>query len=284
MKQFLYTVTTAVLLCAGSSSRAQQFINRSFEPKGKFLSCADASSGDFNDSMGNIWASGGPGRVFIADASCGVGSPAHGRYFVGAEYENMTGGITIALKLDAYMTVGKKYRFTFDFMADPSKDAAVIYTGYNTTSDSMGHDSMVHIYTFPPKGSWQTITDSLVPGAPSRYIFLRAGTFGSGPLVTYLDNFRMLDVPTAGIAEEDYTNAVQVSPNPFYNKLSIRLDNPVTLPCTVSVMDLNGRVVRQATATDRQWNMDRGELPDGLYFLHITDRSGKTIHLKLLAQ
>lgn len=179
----------AFLCLAGTAVSGQQFLNGSFEPVGTISTCTEVSGFGYDGQMGNSWLTGGTNSAFLADNTCGAASA--GTHYIGLEYNSVTGGTTIIFKLSYPMVAGNTYKFSFDYKLPPSGGAATVFFGYNNPADSLGHDSLITFRMPPSSSSWVTLTDSIKPKVNTQWFFIRAGTMGSSPLMTMVDNFSM---------------------------------------------------------------------------------------------
>lgn len=71
----------------------------------------------------------------------------------------------------------------------------------------------------------------------------------------------------SGVTEQPEQASMRVSPNPFFNRLQLRM-NPQEADLQFSLLDINGRVVLQQTimANTEQVELFVPDLPSGLYF------------------
>lgn len=75
-------------------------------------------------------------------------------------------------------------------------------------------------------------------------------------------------MPT-GIKEEK-TNLVSIYPNPFQESVNIGFSNPLKEEHTLLLTDITGKIVREiAGIKSESINLNRGNLPNGIYFLHL---------------
>lgn len=77
-----------------------------------------------------------------------------------------------------------------------------------------------------------------------------------------------LDQTTTGITEQQPSSSLQISPNPFIDKISIQLLN-TNAPVIVSIYDVTGKLQYTVQLTDLKNELDLSALNTGIYFCKI---------------
>ena len=67
---------------------------------------------------------------------------------------------------------------------------------------------------------------------------------------------------------------VQVSPNPFDQSTVFSFDN--ISQGRFRLYDAQGRLLREAPVSGNTFELDRGDLPEGVYFYHLSEASGRS--------
>ncbi len=280
MKRSILLSFSTLLLAGGL--HAQQFLNGSFEPKATIVPCHSVTKATYNLNMGNNWATGANDTgVYFVDNTCGAGTAVHGANFIGLTWTPMGGGNYIVFKLDAPLVVGTKYKFTFSYKTGLGTPLTLLM-GY--THDSTTHDMYVHGIAPPTSANWTMVTDSLTPTMPGDYIWI-AGSSAGSPGSIFVDNFKMLGVPTLGVNEVNNPAQAAIYPNPITNTSTISLSDNIALPCKMEMYDLSGRLVmQQQNITSKSIPLNKGDLNTGLYFIKIQDNNKNTFSLKASVQ
>jgi hypothetical protein len=80
---------------------------------------------------------------------------------------------------------------------------------------------------------------------------------------------------STGISNVDGNNAMKIFPNPATNEVTIEMDTNVTSQVSVSISDVQGKVLRteKANVANRKLNLDVNALTDGIYFLKVGEGS-----------
>ncbi|MBI1307577.1 MAG: T9SS type A sorting domain-containing protein [Bacteroidetes bacterium] len=106
-----------------------------------------------------------------------------------------------------------------------------------------------------------------------------AGTMNDTILPVYV--FNSCDVSSVGISNLD--NVYRMFPNPATNQVTVKFKNePVHY--VLSLVDLNGRTVQQATGLEKTTTLNIQDLVPGMYLLIISDGEGSTAYEKLIVQ
>lgn len=89
----------------------------------------------------------------------------------------------------------------------------------------------------------------------------------NAPIVT---NTTVNTYTVTAIVDADATLGLEVFPNPFNESATLRFDNPTGEEFTLTVMDLNGKVVRQVGGNHgTEITLQRGNLSAGLYLFRL---------------
>ncbi len=85
------------------------------------------------------------------------------------------------------------------------------------------------------------------------------------------DNFFVikLDESVVGIEEGNIENGLWAYPNPFKNTLTIANNNGTLIK--VNLIDLTGKMISTKVSNDNRIEMNTTNLPQGIYFLNVTD-------------
>lgn len=82
--------------------------------------------------------------------------------------------------------------------------------------------------------------------------------------------------------------SIEVNPNPFTSSFTIKIPNNINDSFTIEILDLNGRVIHQKSATATSGNItitNLDDLANALYFVKISNNTtGSSITKKLLKQ
>ena len=89
--------------------------------------------------------------------------------------------------------------------------------------------------------------------------------------------------PTSRLSSFETSMHIQAWPNPFSSDLHLIVETPAAETLTVSMLDISGRTVLQprplGVAAGRQTiPLTPGLLPDGMYFLVVHSRQGRSVH------
>ncbi|MCU0360421.1 MAG: T9SS type A sorting domain-containing protein [Bacteroidia bacterium] len=80
-----------------------------------------------------------------------------------------------------------------------------------------------------------------------------------------------------GIKNENLlSSSVKVYPNPFNSEVS--LNNTSGSALTLSLIDINGKEIRNAIVTDQVFTMDTESLPSGVYFLKVNSNTNSAVY------
>lgn len=96
---------------------------------------------------------------------------------------------------------------------------------------------------------------------------------------TYVEKIPVDQVGINSI-EQDWTI---IQPNPAKDQAFVMVENFSSASCTLSLSDVQGKLVLQETNASGKWNMDISSIPAGLYFLNIRENhTGRSTNTKLL--
>jgi hypothetical protein len=88
---------------------------------------------------------------------------------------------------------------------------------------------------------------------------------------------------TTSVDEERALSSITIYPNPAADMLVVQVTDPMTVSATVELVDLHGRIMRQAIINQGSTMcfLDVQTLYAGSYFARIT-RAGSSIHLPVV--
>ena len=110
--------------------------------------------------------------------------------------------------------------------------------------------------------------------------------FTGGTVQSPSENYALYRQQSANLnaATQAYTTAIySVYPNPAYTYTRILLADNTTQPVTVSVVNMNGVLVRsyEYSAGSGRFDIDISSLPDGLYALQVQERGKQAQSIQL---
>lgn len=82
--------------------------------------------------------------------------------------------------------------------------------------------------------------------------------------------------PTA-VFDPETEILASVYPNPASGQVNISLGQEISGPIQVRLLDTAGQVLRQQTFTGRDWGLEQGDLPAGLYLLEIRAEGKRSV-------
>ncbi len=166
---------------------------------------------------------------------------------------------------------------TKTFTINNTGAAALKVSGINITGANASEFTLVSAPTFPltiASTASQTITVQFKPtavGLRSAKINIVSNDFDESAF-----NYSVLGVglPTTGINNLEAANFAKLYPNPTSNNVTVALTLKKEEKVSVSVLDMNGRVVVAATeqtmaAGEQQININTADLANGAYFVQI---------------
>lgn len=173
--------------------------------------------------------------------------------------------------------VGVNGTITKTFTINNTGVAGLNITGINITGANASEFTLVSAPTFPltiASTASQTITIQFKPtaiGLRNAKINIVSNDFDESAF-----NYSILGVglPTTGINNLEAANFAKLYPNPTSNNVTVALTLKKEEKVTVSVLDMNGRVVVPAvektmSAGEQQINVSTAELANGAYFVQI---------------
>jgi hypothetical protein len=284
MKYIFATLLLSFSFC--KIGTAQQFVNGSFENKGSIPACVDVTDAIYNTNMVGSWLSGWPSS-FLGNSSC-VPAPPNGSYCIAAKYDNTQGTCFIALKLDAPLIVGKKYRFSYDIIGLNTAIAASLRFGYSNDSiiiSSSDTSFAIGDTAAPPTSttSWLPLTDSFVANQPYSYFIISAYSNSGVTSATLIDNFRILNPNSVPQTNKPSTN-VSVYPNPFTAYTSLNINSTSCLPGKLLVYDVLGTTIINKVVTEQNTYIDLSKAAKGIYIMKFTDKYNNHTTTKLINQ
>jgi hypothetical protein len=105
--------------------------------------------------------------------------------------------------------------------------------------------------------------------------FVATRASATSPVLLVTEGFQQ---PTSGTVPTldlpDAAGQVTVSPNPADDALRIALSEPPAMPLLITLLDLNGRILREEALSDLATTLDLRGLPAALYILRLTDSKG----------
>jgi hypothetical protein len=106
---------------------------------------------------------------------------------------------------------------------------------------------------------------------------------GAGSVLIYIDDLKVVHA-ASGVNNLSMGNNVRLYPNPVRDNAIIELNEPVQLPCVMSVRDISGRAIRQQVLHDRRTTINKTDLGSGMYFMHLTDNEGLHCVQKMIVE
>ncbi len=95
------------------------------------------------------------------------------------------------------------------------------------------------------------------------------------------------DIPTCDLTNTydlELQNSLVAIPNPFGNKTVVSFTNPNNVSYDIILVDFTGRVVANfSNVNGTQLEINRSEIPTGMYFLNFRDEEGRMATMKLIA-
>lgn len=135
---------------------------------------------------------------------------------------------------------------------------------------ALGYDEVPYQIHFEPIPTFRIFYTATVPAEFCIKHFTAAVNEHFEEVVTDL-NDACVTVTTTGI---EYTDAnplnVKVQPNPFSESAVINFTNFTGKEFTLELSDVNGNLLRTYTTTSNSINIDRKELPAGIYIYRLT--------------
>ena len=210
----------------------------------------------------------------------------------------------IGRQLPAPLVIGTKYFVSFKVSLAFNNNSASCATNnlgikfstvpYDIYADSAGSsplaNNFAHIYDttlIADTVNWTTIKGSFI--ADSAYNYLILGNFfkdaNTDTLILstsylwcysyyYVDDIcvstNSLTCDLTSVNETQLQNLVEINPNPFSNTTTLKLDDGFYFnSCKVTLYDIFGEEIKNYEMKSNELKIERGELPEGIYFLRI---------------
>lgn len=212
-----------------------------------------------------------------------------GDYCAHAGFYGSGGGATVyATKKTGVNTVGHPVvTITFDWLCQGQTGSVLPSYGFidYSTNGSTWVNITQPIARYNGQSSWttQTITSAQVPAFLNQTtLFIRFGWTSSGYGLNpsfAIDNLKIVGSTGTGINEQAAISFLNVSPNPFADKATIVLNKEVN-GGELIVSDICGREVKRQAIGSTTVVLEKGDLKTGVYFISITDKSGRTSEVK----
>ncbi len=283
MKATLHMLACCTLLTTTTTS-AQQFINGGFEPKATITACTDVAVATYNANMGGNRAIGTNTTMQIANSSCSQGTAQQGSYFGVMKYMPGSSAV-ISFKLDKPMTIGTEYKVALSYKAAAGSDPGVMCSfRYGYGSDSTKADSFVSISKQITATTWTKDTLKITPKKASQFVWIEVAVLGGDPYTVHVDDLNMLGMAT-GIDNVTVSSHINIAPNPCNNEATLILDANATLPCTVQMYDITGKMIlNKELTTERKMLISKAGLSSGVFFIRATDNSQRTYASRLVIE
>lgn len=273
------------MLCSVLTTSAQQITNGGFEPTGSISTCTDITLLDYNNDMGGgNRAIGSATTIRLEDASCSNGNPVEGSHFVALEYSPPFGN-TISFKLDKAMTANKEYSFRISYKVPVGITPATAFLKYGYSMDSTTADSLVASEGPITNETWLEDTLTFTPKLAAQYVWIELSTLGGDDYTLHVDDVEMLNIPQS-ISKVTMSPYLSLTPNPASDYAILTLDANISLPCTIQLHDITGRVITSVDKhiSDMQTKIDLANIPQGTYFIQLMDNQQQLHTAKLLVQ
>ncbi|HEY6162494.1 MAG TPA: T9SS type A sorting domain-containing protein [Bacteroidia bacterium] len=166
---------------------------------------------------------------------------------------------------------------------DVSTDCGLTWTTlYHKFRNTLNTAPDVLTQFTPSSSQWrfETVDISAYNGLPS-VIIKFSGHSGYGNAL-YIDN---INVGSAmGVEDIDKDAGANVFPNPFYERSSIRLKDASVRDAVLELYDVIGNKLRCEKMVNGELQVQRGDLPPGIYFYKITSGEKVIATGKLIAE
>lgn len=189
------------------------------------------------------------------------------------------------IQMDCPIQNGKTYTITFKAWADADRIIALSvedspdngYTVLGATSDPgtivEGRSKWTIDITTEPTTYTRTMTvDAMVTSTVVKFVFLMAQTADK----VYLDDVKMVESSNVSI-RDNKANALRLYPNPAVNDLYI---SGKTTQSKVEIYNVVGKQVK--VYGNILQSIDVSDLNTGVYFVKLTDVTGKTVTSKFI--
>lgn len=184
-------------------------------------------------------------------------------------------------------------KFTFEYSTDCGGNWTVIGSTPSTASMSAVGGTLSAPYVPFNQSKW--VTKTYVPSALTgivnkpdvKFRFVFSNTSMANAQNLYLDNFNISG--TVGLSELANSIGLSIYPNPTSSSSTLEFNSPVDSKASVSVFDVTGRVVEEASFTAIAGSLTKYEinrnsiLKSGVYFVNL-DLNGQKVTKKLIVQ
>ena len=75
---------------------------------------------------------------------------------------------------------------------------------------------------------------------------------------------------TGNIAEAWYPKKIEIFPNPATNELHVKIRTAIITPVTITIYNMQGKVVKQITIKQNENVIDVSELQQGVYSVRVS--------------
>lgn len=281
-----YRLLMLALVCQSTITQAQTIKNGSFEPVHAPKACDYVYNNRFSYTMGTIYAFGNTaiggtvGKIYLQNDSCNDKSAKEGKYFVGLS-SNDKQADAIAMALTTPLVANKNYTVQFYNRKGSLLVPIGLEVGYSNDTASFG--TLIGTSPAPTDTNWTLQTFTFKPTMAASYITLRGVmTTVIGYSMTPVDAFSLRFA--AGTEDVSTSYVPAPYPNPFKETSVLTLDEELSFPCTVRIIDLAGRVTREIkNVNERKVLLERNNMPAGTYMLQVEDKEHQQYFTKLVA-
>jgi hypothetical protein len=181
--------------------------------------------------------------------------------------------------------------FSFEYSTDCGGNWTALGSTPSTTSLSASGGTLNAPYVPFDQSKWRTktyVSSALTaiankPDVKFRFVF--SNTAEANAQNFYLDNFNLSG--TVGLSELANTIGLNIYPNPTSSSSTLEFTSPIDSKAVVSVFDVTGRVVEEATFSATAGNLTKYQvnknstLRSGVYFINL-DLNGQKVTKKLI--
>lgn len=214
-------------------------------------------------------------------------------------------GVTDKIFVWALTSHTHKYGDDFNMYkrnADGSKGEQIFDAACGSTNGIPGCEDEIYDYQHPPIRYW----DTFLPIVPKEGIYAEATYVNDGPVPVYfgltsddemmveiyfyIEDTLGLNLSTSEVTEQAQSiQQITAYPNPVNDLFYISISENVFQnngSIQIEILDINGKPVSvmnaPTSANSSTLYFKRNNLPSGIYFIRITDESGKSISQKLI--
>jgi hypothetical protein len=269
---------------------AQTFNNGSLEGSG--TPCNRFFNFQFPNMVGNAGYAFGttlhgpyPGMIYFFDGTCGEGTAQKGTDFLGLSSNDAGEVDAMSLTMTAPLLVNKTYVLKFYTKKSVSASTAPIALQIGYSNDSLAFGTVVDAVQPPTSTSWALQTVVIHPTTTSKYVTVRGVRSSTGTFqysYTYVDNFTI--AIGTGVSTNENSVSIAPHPNPFTTSIKLDIPESFSFPCQLTLTDVTGRIVHHQTVSNRQTQIDRGNISAGIYLLNVCDANGVSAHCRVVAQ